>query len=364
MVVHFELVDSVRIRHFELSNHFTVFFVVKSDSHKRIDSHELHLHVLSVISNPLAIDELLDHDGVDGVILDGVVARLHTLPCLVVGNALNLQDSALLEAPLSETQSQVFVPGGLSSSCHGLNFGGEELIREKFERSREDDSGVISGLESGNQHCLLPDSVREIFDLSVGVVAVGGGAASQDFQHQRVLVVHQESNTSVEQWAADATNNLVGLHEVLGISHYQGVFALVLGVVVQMVNDGSAFVIHFKSHLAGNLTENLANVRASRDQNVSAIVDEFSDGLGTEVSAELLDGGREDNDVVVEKLAVLLDVERRVIRHLVGQLQPGLLQRLEVDGVSLLDGEVLQQHQHSVVSGGQAGHKEDRKERQ
>ena len=76
-------------------------FVLHGDTDEGIDPDKLHLHILAIVRHPLTLHQLLHHDGVDGIVLDCVVRGGTLLPSLVVGDALNLQNAGLLEAPVS-----------------------------------------------------------------------------------------------------------------------------------------------------------------------------------------------------------------------------------------------------------------------
>merc|ERR1719342_872036 len=74
VIVHLELVNSVSIRNFEPCNHVSVL-ILHGHSNERVNSYELHLHVLAIVWNPLTVHKFLHNDRVDCVVLDRVIRR-------------------------------------------------------------------------------------------------------------------------------------------------------------------------------------------------------------------------------------------------------------------------------------------------
>ena len=61
-------------------------------------------------------------------------------------------------------------------------------------------------------------------------------------------------------------------------------------------------------------------------------------------TTKLLDSGSEDDQVIVEELAIFLQNQPRVVRYLKSKLEATAEERLEVDRVRLFDCQVLQQN--------------------
>ena len=390
VVVDLELVHPVRVRHLELGHHVPRL-VLHGHPHEGVDPHELHLHVLPVEGHPLALHELLDHDGVDGLVLDGVVSRRPLLALLVVADALNLEDTGLLKAPVGEGLGQGGVTAGHLLALR-LHLGREELVAEELEAAGEDDPGVVPGLEAGDHDGLLAHGVRVLGDGEVGVVAVGGGAAGQDLQDEGIGGVREQAHAAVEQGRRHAARHLGALDEVSGRGNHQRVLALVLGVVVEVVDDAGPLLVRFETDLeqklkglegwrietgaegaeraatesswqgvlgadlAGDLPERLAQLGVAGHQQVPACINELCDGLGADGAAELLHGGCEDDEVVVQLLAELLQGQAGVVGYLEGEVEALVGEGAEIDGVGLLDGEVLEEDQDPLVGRGEGGH--------
>ena len=86
----------------------------------------------------------------------------------------------------------------IQSFIETLQPGAEEFVAEEIKRSHEDDSGVVSGLQGGDEEGVLADGVRKFLDLLVGVEGVGGGGGRQHRQHQRVVHVGGHADPAVQ----------------------------------------------------------------------------------------------------------------------------------------------------------------------
>lgn len=142
------------------------------------------------------------------------------------------------------------------------------------------------------------------------------------------------------------------LDEVSGVGHDERVLAVVLGrVEVEVVDDGVALLVGLEATLGGQIPEHVAGGGGAGNQHVAAGVHELCDALDGEGAAELLDRGREQDQVVEQELAVLLEHDGGVVGHLVGDGEALVGQRLEVQAVRLLDGQIVEQREHAPVLG-------------
>ena len=113
--------------------------------------------------------------------------------------------------------------------------------------------------------------------------------------------------------------------------------ALVLGVIVEVVYDTCALLVRLEADLAGHLPQSFAQVGVAGHKDVAALVDELGDRLGADCTTKLLDSGSEDDQVIVEELAILLQNQPRVVRYFKSELEAAAEERLEVDRVRLFD---------------------------
>merc|ERR1719357_183574 len=74
IIVHLELVNTVSIRNFEPCNHVSIL-VLHGHSNEGVNSYKLHLHVLTIIWNPVTLHKFLHNDRVNCVVLDCVIRR-------------------------------------------------------------------------------------------------------------------------------------------------------------------------------------------------------------------------------------------------------------------------------------------------
>ena len=111
------------------------------------------------------------------------------------------------------------------------------------------------------------------------------------------------------------------MDEILRLSDDERVFPFILGVVAEMIDDGGAFVIELDATLGGQLLDGFADVGSAGDENVAAAVDEPGDGGHVELTAKLLHGGSEEDEVVVEELAIFDERQRGIIGRLKSQLE-------------------------------------------
>ena len=186
--------------------------------------------------------------------------------------------------------------------------------------------------------------MRVLGDRQVWVVAISSRAGGEHLEDQGVGGVGEQANTSVEKRCSHPSSHLDALDQVTGGGDDQGVLALVLGVVVEVVYDTCALLVRLEADLAGHLPQSLAQVGVAGHQDVAALVDELGDRLGADGATELLDSGSEDDQVIVEELAIFLQNQPRVVRHFESELEAAAEEGLEVDRVRLFDCEVLQQN--------------------
>ena len=179
--------------------------------------------------------------------------------------------------------------------------------------------------------------MRVLGDRQVWVVAVSSRTGGQHLEDQRVGGVGEQANTSIEKRCIHPSSHLDALDQVTGRGDDQGVLALVLGVIVEVVYDTCALLVRLEADLAGHLPQSLAQVGVAGHKDVAALVDELGDRLGADCTTKLLDSGSEDDQVIVEELAILLQNQPRVVRYFKSELEAAAEERLEVDRVRLLD---------------------------
>jgi len=100
-----------------------------------------------------------------------------------------------------------------------------------------------------------------------------------------------------------------------------------------------------------DFSENVAGVRTSSHENVSAVVHKLCHALHGQAAPELLNGWREQDEVVVQERSVFFEDDGGVVGYFEGDFQSHVLQVLEEDGVGLFDWEVVQEGQHAVAAG-------------
>ncbi len=100
-----------------------------------------------------------------------------------------------------------------------------------------------------------------------------------------------------------------------------------------------------------DFSENVAGVWASSHENVSAIVHKLGHALHGQAASELLNGWREQDEVVVQERSVFFEDDGGVVGYFEGDLQSHVLQVLEKDGVGLFYWEVIQEGQNAVAAG-------------
>ena len=152
-------------------------------------------------------------------------------------------------------------------------------------------------------------------------MAVSSRAGGEHLEDQGVGGVGKQANTSVQKRCTHPSSHLDALDQVTGGGDDQGVLALVLGVVVEVVDDTCALLVRLEADLAGHLPQSLAQVGVAGHQDVAALVDELGDRLGADGATELLDSGSEDDQVIVEELAIFLQNQPRVVRNFESELE-------------------------------------------
>ena len=80
--------------------------------------------------------------------------------------------------------------------------------------------------------------------------------------------------------------------------------SFVFDVEVQMVDDCRVLLVEFDAAFRGQLLDGFSDVGGAGDEDVAAAVDEARDGGDVELTAKGFDRRSEDDEVVVEKLAV------------------------------------------------------------
>ena len=73
---------------------------------------------------------------------------------------------------------------------------------------------------------------------------VGRGGASQDTEHEGVAGVGQDPGPAEQQRSRHRPDNGLGLDEVLGVWDDQVVLPAVLGVEVEVVDDGGSLLVN------------------------------------------------------------------------------------------------------------------------
>merc|ERR1719431_2284335 len=76
------------------------------------------------------------------------------------------------------------------------------------------------------------------------------------------------------------------------------------GFVVKVIDDGGVFFVELNPAFGSQLFDGLADVGGAGDEDVSPAVDETRDRGDVQLPAEALHRRREDDEVIVQKLAV------------------------------------------------------------
>jgi len=130
----------------------SVVVVLEIESHVRIQHLEFHLHIICLIRNPLSTLELLNCDCICDVFSDDVSERGMRLSDTKVVEVGETEDRLLLEVPVEKIIGEQLI-GELVSLVVCVR---EERVREQLERATKNDTGIISGLERGDQNRVLP----------------------------------------------------------------------------------------------------------------------------------------------------------------------------------------------------------------
>lgn len=262
VVVDLELVNAVHVGNLELRLILPAADGLQSDPDERVDAHKLQLHVVRHERLPLAVDELLNLDGVHHRLEDCVTGRRFLLALLEVLHRCDADLPAFPKHPLADGVDDVYVAGLI---VHGvvadlLDLRQDCIVGEEEKRAGEHHAGVVARLQCGDEDCALADGVWVLLDGRIGDVAVGGGVGGEERQDERVFAVGEDSCPAVQQGLdVLATNDDLGADEVLGRGDDGRVVAGVEQlVVVQVINHRRVLLVDFKAALRCELADGFA----------------------------------------------------------------------------------------------------------
>lgn len=323
VVVDLELEDAVDVGNEETGFVLAVADDLQGGPDERIDANEFELDVGGLERRPLAVRQLLDGNGVDDGIGDGVGSRWLPFALLVMFHGGDAKTSDLTEHPLADRHADRLVAGHLvllatlGTVLHGRS---ECLVGEEEQRSGEDDPSVVARLNGCNQKRPTANGMRILLDRILRHIGIGCGVGGQDLQDERILSISQEASSAIQQRSSSrCSNDNRSFNQVLRRCDDCRMISGVLGVVIQMVNDGCSLFVHLEAAFGGQLTQSISRLGAGGHQNVASVVDELRDLLDAQVAAKVLDRWGKDDQILVQIFAVLGEDQAGIVGQLVGQ---------------------------------------------
>jgi len=360
VVIDFELVNAINIREFESRDEVSIDWD-QGSADERVDANKFQLHVFGLERHPSVWRQFFDLNRIDDILHDGISSRGVSFAVQMMLDFADSQDSVLFENPLGQGRRQGLVGRSHRITACTFHASAKELVAEKVQRPDKDDSGVVARLQSGDEKRVLADCVGKFLDLLVGIEGISGRRSGQNREDQRILRVrrHSDSAEKVLVGSRGVPDDHGSFDEILRLGDDERVLSFVLLVVVKVIDDGGVFLVELDSAFRSQLLDGLADVGGAGDEDIAAAVDETRDRGDVQLPAEALHRRREDDEVIVQKLAVFDQREGRVVGRFESQFETAIFERPEESGMSLFDEVGIEKNERP--SPGEDSGREERK---